>query len=75
MAKDDLVSVDGKVTNISGGGVYGITLDSGLEIRGKLCGKMKKFKIKIVVGDRVSIGLSPYDPSHGLILHRHKVQN
>ena len=73
MAKDDLVKIDGKVTNISGGGSYNITLDNGLEITGKLCGKMKKFSIKIVVGDRVNVGLSPYDPSHGLILLRHKV--
>ncbi len=74
MAKDDLVKIDGKVTNISGGGSYRIMLDNGTEINGKLCGKMKKFSIKIVVGDRVNIGISPYDPTHGLILLRHKVQ-
>lgn len=72
MAKDDLVSLDGKITNLSGGGVYNIELDNGLQITGKLCGKMKKFKIKVVVGDRVNVELSPYDPSHGLILLRHK---
>lgn len=40
----------------------------------KIDGKMKKFSIRIVVGDRVLVGISPYDPSHGLILLRHKVQ-
>lgn len=74
MAKEDLLNLDGKVTNISGGGVYNITLDNGVEIKGKLCGKMKKFSIKIVIGDRVMVGISPYDPSHGLILLRHKIQ-
>ena len=74
MAKDDLVNFDGKITHISGGGSYRILLDNGLEISGKLCGKMKKFSIKVVVGDRVNVGLSPYDPSHGLILLRHKLQ-
>lgn len=73
MAKDDLAKVDGKITNISGGGNYNIMLDNGLEITGKLCGKMKKFNIKIVVGDRVNVGISPYDPTHGLILLRHKI--
>lgn len=34
---------------------------------------MKRFKIRILVGDRVTIGVSPYDPSHGLITHRQKV--
>lgn len=74
MAKDDLVSIDGKITHISGGGVYDILLDNGLEITGKLCGKMKKFSIKVVIGDRVNVGISPYDSSHGLILLRHRIQ-
>lgn len=72
MAKDDLVNIDGKVSSLSGGGVYYITLENGVDIPAKLCGKMKKFKIKVVVGDRVTVGMSPYDPTHGLILHRHK---
>lgn len=74
MARDDLVKIDGQISTISGGGSYRVTLDNGLEISGKLCGKMKRFNIKVVVGDRVSIGLSPYDPTHGLILLRHKIQ-
>lgn len=74
MAKDDLVKIDGKITNISGGGSYTIMLDNGAEISGKLCGKMKKFSIKIVVGDRVNVGISPYDHTHGLILLRHQIQ-
>lgn len=72
MAKEDLVSCDGKVVNQPGGGVYLVELENGVQIMAKLCGKMKKFRIRVVVGDRVSVGLSPYDPSHGLILHRFK---
>lgn len=72
MAKDDLVTIDGKVSDLSGGGTYHITLENGAHITARLCGKMKKFKIKVVVGDRVSVGVSPYDPTHGLITHRHK---
>nr|WP_295898853.1 translation initiation factor IF-1 [uncultured Bdellovibrio sp.] len=73
MAKDDLVTTDGKVVDLSGGGVYSVTLPNGVLIKARLCGKMKKFNIKVVVGDRVNVGVSPYDPTHGLILHRHKV--
>jgi translation initiation factor IF-1 len=73
MSKDDLVSMDGKVADLSGGGVYVINLENGLPVKARLCGKMKKFKIKVVVGDRVSVGVSPYDPTHGLILHRYKI--
>ncbi|MBX3039248.1 MAG: translation initiation factor IF-1 [Bdellovibrionaceae bacterium] len=72
MAKDDLVAVDGNVTDMSGGGVYCITLANGLSVKARLCGKMKRFRIKVVVGDRVTVGVSPYDPTHGLITHRHK---
>ncbi|AGH95360.1 translation initiation factor IF-1 [Pseudobdellovibrio exovorus] len=72
MAKEDLVTFTGKVRDLSGGGVYHITLDNGVAVSARLCGKMKKFNIKVVVGDMVDVGLSPYDPSHGLITHRHK---
>ena len=73
MAKDDLIPFDGKVIQIQGGGTYQVLLDRGAMIIAKLCGKMKKFKIRIVVGDRVTVSLSPYDASHGLITLRHKV--
>lgn len=72
MAKDDLVQIDGKITDLRGGGTYVIILDNGHEISARLCGKMKKFKIRIVVGDRVTVAVSPYDTSHGLIMFRHK---
>ncbi len=73
MAKDDLAALEGKITGIVGGGRYGITLDNGAPVTAKLCGKMVKFRIKVVVGDRVTVGFSPYDIGHGLILHRHKI--
>jgi len=73
MAKDDLVMVEGKVCDLSGGGIYSINLENGIPVKARLCGKMKRFNIKVVVGDRVSVGVSPYDPTHGLILHRHKI--
>ena len=72
MAKDDLVNVEGKVVDLSGGGVYSINLENNVVVKARLCGKMKRFNIKVVVGDRVSVGVSPYDPTHGLILHRFK---
>lgn len=73
MAKDDLVQIDGKITNINGGGIYSILLENDIEVSARLCGKMKKFKIRIVVGDRVTVAVSPYDTTHGLIIFRHKV--
>lgn len=73
MAKDDLAQLDGKVTDALAGGLYKVLLDgSNVEIQAKLCGKMRRFNIRVVVGDRVTVGVSPYDPTHGLIMYRHK---
>ncbi len=72
MAKDDLIQIDGTVTDMLAGGNYTVMLQNGQPISAKLSGRMRKFYIKVLVGDRVTIGISPYDPTHGLILHRHK---
>jgi translation initiation factor IF-1 len=73
LSKADLIRIEGKVSNASGGGNYQVLLQNGVNISARLCGKMKRFKIRILVGDRVTVGVSPYDPSHGLITHRQKV--
>jgi translation initiation factor IF-1 len=73
MAKDDLAKLDGTVTDTRGGGIYIVTLENGVKISAKLSGNMKRFKIRVLVGDKVTVGVSPYDPTHGLIVLRHKV--
>ncbi|MBI2981342.1 MAG: translation initiation factor IF-1 [Deltaproteobacteria bacterium] len=73
MSKDDLVRLEGQITDATGGGNYMVTLENGVAVSTKLCGKMKRFKIRVIVGDRVTVGVSPYDPTHGLILHRHRI--
>ena len=72
MARDDLAQLEGRVVDASAGGVYKIQLDNDVHVHAKLCGKMQKFNIRIVVGDKVTVGVSPYDPTHGLIMYRHK---
>ncbi|MGZ3687029.1 MAG: translation initiation factor IF-1 [Bdellovibrionota bacterium] len=72
MAKDDLIRFEGKVSDMTGGGNYVVVLDNGVTVSARLSGKMKQFKIKVLVGDRVTVGVSPYDPTHGLITHRQK---
>lgn len=73
MSKEDLVKFEGKITDATGGGQYVVVLDNGATITTKLCGKMKRFNIRVIVGDKVTVGVSPYDPSHGFILLRHRV--
>ncbi len=73
MSKEDLIRLEGKVSDATGGGNYQILLENGVTITARLSGKMKRFKIRIIVGDKVSVGVSPYDPSHGIITHRQKI--
>ena len=73
MSKEDLIRIEGKISDTSGGGHYTVLLDNGVTVLAKLCGKMKRFNIRVIVGDRVTVGLSPYDSSHGLIMHRQKL--
>ena len=73
MAKSDLVRFEGKITEASGRGNYRVTLENDVTISARLSGKMSRYKIRVVVGDRVSVDMSPYDLTHGIITHRHKV--
>jgi translation initiation factor IF-1 len=70
MAKKDLVQVTGTVTKILGGGRYQIRLDNDKVITAQLSGRMRRFHIRVITGDRVQVGVSPYDPSHGFITYR-----
>jgi len=55
-----------------GGGTMEIECDKGLKVTGVLSGRMKKHKIRVIVGDRVQISVSPYDTAHGLVTYRLK---
>ena len=71
MAKDDLINFEGKIVATPGGGIYTVELENGNKVFAKLCGKMKKFKIRVIIGDKVTVAISPYDTTHGLIVTRH----
>jgi translation initiation factor IF-1 len=70
LARDDLIQATGAVEKILGGGRYQIALDSGQTVTAQLSGRMRRFRIRVIPGDRVQVGLSPYDPSHGFITFR-----
>ena len=72
MAKDDLIDVQGTVTAVHSGGLYRVQSDPGHEILAQLSGRMRRFRIKVVPGDRVRVGVSPYDPTRGLITFRER---
>ena len=70
MSRKDLVQISGAGENILGGGRYQIKLDNGHVITAQLSGRMRRFRIRVIVGDRVQVGVSPYDPTHGFITYR-----
>jgi translation initiation factor IF-1 len=70
MAKDDLVTVSGQVEKVLGGGRYLVVLDNKHKITAQLSGRMRRFHIRVITGDRVQCGVSPYDPTHGFITYR-----
>lgn len=72
MAKEDLIEMEGVVTEILPDARYRVTLDNGVNIAAYAAGKMRKHRIRILAGDKVSLEMSPYDLSKGRISFRHK---
>jgi translation initiation factor IF-1 len=52
--------------------MYQVETDDGRSILTKLSGRMSRYRIKVLLGDRVTVALSPYDLTHGLIVYRGK---
>jgi translation initiation factor IF-1 len=72
MAKQGPIKIDGVVTETLPNANFKVKLDNGHEILAHISGKMRMHFIKILVGDKVSIELSPYDLSKGRITYRYK---
>lgn len=70
LSKDDLIDMQGTVTAVHSGGLYRVQTESGHEVLAQLSGRMRRFRIKVVPGDRVTVGVSPYDPVRGIITFR-----
>lgn len=70
MAKQDNITVEGTVTEALGNSNFRVSLDMGSDILCTISGKMRKFYIKVVPGDRVKVEMSPYDLTKGRISER-----
>lgn len=73
MSKEDLLKVEGVVTESLSGSIFNVQLKDGRFVKAKLSGRLRKFHIRIIVGDKVTLGMSPYDLTHGLIVSREKL--
>ena len=73
MAKDEgKIQVEGTVIEALPGTQFTVRLDNDHEVLAYLSGKMRKYYIRILLGDRVRVEMSPYDLSRGRIVYRHK---
>ncbi|HEX6835995.1 MAG TPA: translation initiation factor IF-1 [Polyangia bacterium] len=72
MARDDLVAMEGKVVEVLVGGNFRIAVEGGHSVLAHLAGRMRRNRIRVVLGDQVTVAVSPYDPSRGLITFRSK---
>lgn len=71
MAKEELIEMQGAVTEVLPDGRYRVTLENGHMLIAYAGGKLKKNHIRIIAGDSVSLEMSPYDLSKGRITFRH----
>jgi translation initiation factor IF-1 len=72
MAKEEAIELKGKVLQDMSHGMYKVELENKHQILAHPCGKMRKYSIKIMPGDLVTVELSPYDLSRGRIKFRYR---
>ena len=71
MDKEEMIEMNGAVTEVLPDSRYRVTLDNGHQLIAYSGGKMRKHHIRILAGDKVSLELSPYDLTKGRITFRH----
>ena len=74
LAKEELLTMEGRIDEILPDGRFGVILDNECRIIAYTAGKMRKFRIRSIVGDRVHVEMTPYDLSKGRIVYREKVE-
>lgn len=72
MAKEDTIKMDGVVEELLPNMRFRVKLQNGMIVLAHLCGKMRMRNIRVLVGDTVTVELSPYDLSKARIVYRQK---
>lgn len=70
MAKEELLTLDGQIDEIYPDGRFGVMLENDHRIIAYTAGKMRRFRIRTVVGDMVKVEMTPYDLTKGRIIYR-----
>jgi len=72
MAKEEMVELEGVVNEVLPNTIFRVLLNNGHQVTAYASGKMRKHRIRILAGDRVTLEMSPYDLTKGRIAFRHK---
>lgn len=70
--KQEAIEMEGVVTDVLPNAMFRVGLENGHKLLATTAGKMRKFRIRILAGDRVTVEMSPYDLNRGRITFRHK---
>jgi translation initiation factor IF-1 len=70
MSKEDLIELEGAISEVLPGNMFRVTLENQHVITCYTNGRLRQNKIKIIMGDRVRVEMSPYDMSKGRITYR-----
>ena len=70
--KEESVELEGVISDVLPSTTFRVTLENGHTILATLGGKMRRFRIRVLTGDKVKVEVSPYDLTRGRITFRHK---
>ena len=69
--KDDKIELEGTISEALPGTQFRVELDNGHEVLAYLSGKMRRYYIRILLGDRVKVEVTPYDLKRGRLIYRY----
>jgi translation initiation factor IF-1 len=72
MAKEELLEFPGTVAEVLPNAMFRVVLENGHEVLGHTSGKMRKNRIRVLAGDKVTVEMTPYDLTKGRITFRQK---
>lgn len=72
MAKEEAIEIDGIVVDVLPNTTFRVLLPNRHHVLATIAGKMRRFRIRVLAGDRVTLAVSPYDLTRGRITYRHK---
>ncbi len=72
MSSEETITLDGKIVDTLPNAFFRVELENGHTVLAYLSGKMRKYYIRVLLGDRVKVEMSSYDLTKGRITYRHR---